>query len=68
MIDNALHRLLCEAADQSGWDEATMLLQTTRFLCRLASDNPEVEQQFQDYLNGQVVAEAEEVETHDDEA
>jgi len=57
MIDNAMHGLLCAAADQAGWDEETMLLHTTRFLARLACDNPDVEQRYQDYLNEEVAFE-----------
>jgi len=54
MFDNPMHRLLCAAADQAGWDEETMLLQATRFLEHLAGDRPEVAVRFQDYLAEQV--------------
>lgn len=57
MIDNTMHRLLCEAADQAGWDEETMMLQATRFLDRLACEYPDMEQQFQHYLNEEVAFE-----------
>lgn len=57
MIDNAMRRLLCEAADQAGWDEETMMLHTTRFLDQLACDNHAVEQGFQDNLIEQVAFE-----------
>lgn len=56
MIDNAMHHLLCEAADQAGWDEESMMLYATRFLCRLAADDLDVEPRFRAFLHEQVVA------------
>lgn len=54
MIDNAVHAVLVEAADNAGWDEDSMLLMATRFIAHLSADDPAVVGKFKAYLEEQV--------------
>lgn len=57
MIDNTAHEVLVEAADETGWDEETMMLMATRFIADLGDDEPAILGKFEAYLKVQVAAE-----------
>jgi hypothetical protein len=57
VIDNPMHKILIDAANEAGWDEESMMLAATRFLTILGAEDETVEQRFLDYLQEQMAGE-----------